>query len=262
MPQTPWWAVRFELLAEAAPGFSGPIDLHAEGQVDLVSRVASLGPGSRVLDVGCGAGRHSILMAERGFDVTGIDLSPRLLKLARERWAERNPDRPGPLFAPGDMRWPPVAGPFDAAIMLDVTLGVFGDDSDHIRTLAAIRERLRDGGNLVLELFNPYFWAHNQLTRYFAAGSLAPGADVVRTYRFDAVHGLLVDRVVLFDEEGRHRVPDQELRCWTPPELVAMLTAAGFSRVRIFGSAGWEVPEEPAALQADSSVYMWALAEA
>ncbi len=261
MEETPWWAARYELLSEAAPAFVGEADFTAEAQVDFVVGLCALGPGSRVLDLGCGAGRHTILLAERGLDVTGVDLSPRLLKLARERWGQRNPGRPGPLFAPGDMRWPSVSGPFDAVVMLDVTLGVFDDDSDHLRTLAAVHQRLRPKGRLVLELFNPYFWAHNQVTRHFPAGTAAPDADVVRTYRFDPLAGRLVDQVTLFDATGRHRVPDQVLRVWTPPELVAMLGTAGFSAVQICGSAGWDVPEDPIPLQADSSVFMWVVAQ-
>ncbi len=260
MEETPWWAVRYELLAESAPRFAGDLDFTAEAQVDFVVGVAALGPGSRVLDLGCGAGRHTILLAERGLQVTGVDLSPRLLKLARERWAARNPGRPGPLFAPGDMRWPSVTGPFDAVVMLDVTLGVFDDDTDHVRTLAAIHERLRPGGRLVLELFNPYFWVQHQVTQHFPPGTAAPGADVVRSYRFDALEGRVVDQVTLFDSTGRHRLPDQRLRAWTPPELTTMLAAAGFQTVQIGGSAGWDVPEEPLPLSAKESAFMWVVA--
>ncbi len=262
MEETPWWAERYELLAEAAPGFCGSPDATAQAQVDFLCKLCNLGAGAKVLDLGCGVGRHTILLAERGHEVTGIDLSPRLIKRAREVWSERNPERAGPLFAPGDMRWPPVAGPFDAVIMLDVTLGVFEEDVDHVRTLAAARERLNSGGSLVLELFNPYFWAHHQVTRHHPAGSLVPDVDVVRTYRFNPVEGRLIDQVNFFDETGRHRVPDQRLRVWTPPELGALLSAAGFSGFQFFGSDGWQVPEIPLQLDAEKSAFLWVLATA
>jgi cyclopropane fatty-acyl-phospholipid synthase-like methyltransferase len=262
MQETPWWTVRFELLAAAVPGFLGGLDATAAAQVDWVCSLCGLESGARVLDLGCGAGRHTILMAERGLDVTGMDLSPKLLKMARERWTERNPETPGPLFAPGDMRWPSVPGPFDAVIMLDVTLGVFQDDADHARTLAAVRERLKPGGHLVLELFNPYFWAHNQTTHHFPIGTLSDVSDVVRTYRFDPIEGRVVDQVTLFDAMGAHRVPDQRLRVWTPPELMAMLTTAGFSQVQVMGSVGWQVPRAPQPVLADTSVYLWVVAQA
>lgn len=262
MEETPWWAVRYELLSEIARGFVGEVDYTADAQIDFVAGICSLGPGARVLDLGCGAGRHTILMAERGLDVTGVDLSPRLLKLARERWSERNPNQAGPLFAPGDMRWPPLPGPFDAAVMLDVSLGVFDDDADHAQTLAAAHERLRPGGRLVLELFNPYFWAHHQVTQHYPAGTASDIGDVIRSYRFDALHGRVVDQVTVFDANGRHRVPDQRLRVWTPPELRVLLADAGFGDLQFYGSSGWEVPEDPLPLQADTSVYMWVVATA
>ena len=69
-------------------------------------------------------------------------------------------------------------------------------------------------------------------------------------------------KLTLFDDTGRHRIPDQHLRVWTPPELVTMLGAAGFGTVQVCGSPGWDVPDDPQPLQAETSVYMWVVAQA
>jgi cyclopropane fatty-acyl-phospholipid synthase-like methyltransferase len=56
---------------------------YIQRHLDEVLRIADLRPGARILDAGCGMGRHSVLLAARGFDVEGLELSPHLLELMR-----------------------------------------------------------------------------------------------------------------------------------------------------------------------------------
>ena len=260
MSESPWWATRFAALAAIDPDFAGALDRQAEAQVDLLERLLDLRPGDTVLDVGCGGGRHSILLQERGLRLTSVDLSAELLELAQSRWAARHPSQEGPTWVQEDMRELSAAGPFAAAIMLDETLGVFDDDADHLRTLSNIADRLRPGGRLVLELFNPYYWAHRNVTQHFPPGSLAATADIVRTYRFDPLRGRVEDRTLVFEEGERRPLPTQSLRAWTAPEIVTLATAAGFTRVEVFGSEGWQVPDAPVRLDARTSAFMWVVA--
>jgi len=258
--EAPWWALRYEAMARVDPAFAGAVDAQAEAQVDFVERLLGLGEGDRVLDVGCGAGRHAILLQERGYDVTGVDLSPQLLRLAREAWDARNAGRKGPVWMPGDMRWLPSGGPFDAAILLDHAFGVFDDDADHLRTLTSIMDQLRADGRVVCEVLNPYYWAHHNVTRHHPPGAIGDDVDIVRTYRFDALRGRLEDRVVAFVPGGRQDLPPQSLRCWTPVELVSLFKAAGFRQVNVYGSEGWDVPEEPVPVHPEESVCLWLVA--
>ena len=185
-----WWAQRYDSLASIDPAFAGVLDGYAEQQVDLLERLVELKPEQTVLDVGCGGGRHAILLQERGYRVTGVDVNEGVLSLARQRWDERHRGQPGPVFVAGDMRALPVEGGFDAAIMMDVALGVFGDEADNLIALTEVADRLRPGGHLVLELYNPYFWAHRNVTQHLPPGALASDVDLVRTYRFDPVRGV------------------------------------------------------------------------
>jgi SAM-dependent methyltransferase len=255
-----WWEQRYEALAAIDPAFAGRVDRHAEAQTDLLERVLELRVGDSVLDLGCGAGRHSILLQERGFPVVGVDLSRELLDLAERTWDSRHPGRSGPRWVRSDMRSLPELGPFAAAVMLDVALGVFDDDADHLVTLAAVADRLRPGGRLVLELFNPYFWAQNGETRHYPPGSLTGAVDLVRSYHFDALRGRVEDRVVVFEGGERRELPTQSLRCWTPPEIVSLASAAGFQKVEVFGSQGWQVPDGTLRLDPARSVFMWVVA--
>jgi SAM-dependent methyltransferase len=255
-----WWAQRYESLASIDPAFAGSLDLYAEQQVDLLEQLVELSANAQVLDVGCGGGRHAILLQERGYRVTGVDLAEGVLELARQRWDERHRGQPGPVFMAGDMRALPVQEDFDAAIMMDIALGVFSDEADNLIALTEVADRLRPGGRLLLELYNPYFWAHRTVTSHLPPGALASDVDLVRTYRFDPVRGRVEDSVVVFERGERRELPTQSLRAWTPPEIIALVQAAGFRRAEVFGTEGWSVPERPTRLNAKTSAFMWILA--
>ena len=158
------------------------------------------------------------------------------------------------------MRSLPVEGDFDAAILMDVALGVFSDEADNLIALTEVADRLRPGGRLVLELYNPYFWAHRRVTQHLPPGALAGDVDIVRSYRFDPVRGRVEDSVVVFGGGERRVIPTQSLRAWTPPEIIALVQAAGFRRAEVFGTQGWQVPEQPTRLDAQESVFMWIVA--
>src|SRR5438270_725149 len=83
LSEDPYW---FDAVAD----FLGPAYLRnaftkgTEREVDFLVDALGLEPGMRVLDVGCGPGRHSLALATRGIDVLGVDLSPEFIELARE----------------------------------------------------------------------------------------------------------------------------------------------------------------------------------
>lgn len=252
-----WWALRFEALAALDPALLGSVDDRALAEAAFIEVLAELGPAQRVLDVGCGGGRHVIALAERGHAVTGVDLSPRILRLARQAWEARNPALKGPTWMPGDMRWLPTCGQFEAALLLDGAFGMFEGDGDHRKTLVSIAQHLTPGGCLVIQTPNPYHWASRGRAQHSPPGALAEGMDVIRSSRFDADEGRLEERFVAFRDGKRHDVPPQSLRTYTPPELVALLHDAGFEAVEVYGSEGWAVPEEPGPLHATDSVWLW-----
>ena len=123
-----------------------------------------------------------------------------------------------------------------------------------------ISEQLRPDGRVIAELLNPYYWAHRNVTRHHPPGALAEEMDVVRTYRFDAMRGRVEDRVTVIGASGRTELPVQSLRCWTPVELVSMFKSAGFAQVNIYGSDGWDVPEEALPVHPEESVFLWVVA--
>jgi SAM-dependent methyltransferase len=109
-----------------------------------------LGPaaGARMLDLGCGSGRHARRLAAHGHRVTGIDLSAGSLARAR---AERGPYV---RFVQQDMREPFGRGVFDVVFSLFTSFGYFHDRADHAVVIRNVATALHAGGVLVLDYLN------------------------------------------------------------------------------------------------------------
>jgi SAM-dependent methyltransferase len=104
----------------------------------------------RVLDVGCGAGRHALHLQQRGLDVLGIDVSPRAIELCRVRGLRRAQVLPvGDVHRLGD-------GAFDTVLMLGNNLGLLGGRSRGRRTLRKLGRLTSDSGRIIAQALDPY----------------------------------------------------------------------------------------------------------
>ena len=125
---------------------------------DLIEQTVQPAPDAAILDVGCGRGRHSRILASRGYSVTGIDLSEQALETARRR-AER--EGLAIRFQQADMRALPFEAAFDGTINLFTTFGYFESDDDHALAIGEMARALVPGGWLVQDFLNvPYALNH------------------------------------------------------------------------------------------------------
>lgn len=116
----------------------------------LISHL-QLRPGSRMLDVACGRGRHSKLMARWGFDVTGIDLSPGNIALAQQFESDNL------HFFVHDMRLPLWINYFDFAFNFFTSFGYFKTSREHDAAMRTIGGSLKPGGVFVIDYLNTCF---------------------------------------------------------------------------------------------------------
>lgn len=183
---------------------------HTKGtrqEIDHLVRVLGLAPGMRVLDVGCGPGRHAHELARRGIACHGIDISASFIELARR-------DAPAlATFDRLDARRMPFDASFDAAICLcQGGFGMMTGPGEDEAVLAGLRRSLRAGGRLALSACNAYFAVRHHLDA-----------------SFDAERGLAHERTVVRSETGEEREVDLWTGCYTPRELRLVLRANEFT---------------------------------
>lgn len=103
---------------------------------------------SLVLDVACGTGRHLIPLTKEGFDIVGLDISSKLLTIAKNRLK-------GVQLVRADMRHLPFKPHmFTAALSMDTSLGYLPTEPDDMQTLLELREALTEKGIFVIDVFN------------------------------------------------------------------------------------------------------------
>jgi SAM-dependent methyltransferase len=199
-------------------------------QVAFVERELALAPGARVLDLGCGHGRHANELSRRGYSVLGVDLVLGFLEKARDE-ARRDGLRVD--YALGDVRGLGVMAAFDHAICLFDAFG-FLEDEGNAAYLESAAAALRPGGSLLLDVRNRDWMVRNLLP----VTVLDKGDDLmIDRHVFDTRLGRLVDRRT-YVRGGRARSVTFSIRLYALTEIEALLRAAGLAPERAWG--GWD----------------------
>ncbi len=196
------------------------------------ARLAALEPGADILDAPCGFGRHSLSLARAGYRVVGVDRSEVQLDEARARSGGAD----WPRFVRADFRELPFEpASFDGVLCLITSIGYRGEAGDRAM-LAEFRRVLRPGGALVVETMH-----RDRLTRVFEARGWEPLRDgdiLFEERRWDAERGVNAVTHTLLRASGERLAVPYELRVYAATELVALVRAAGFADVSVYG--GWE----------------------
>ncbi|HAH07375.1 MAG TPA: class I SAM-dependent methyltransferase [Elusimicrobia bacterium] len=184
----------------------------------------------RILDVGCGTGRHSIELAKRGYRVTGIDLSASQLAYARRkaRAAGVKVD-----FRRKDARSFDFQGKFGLVIMLcEGGFSLMETDEENYRILAGCARSLRTGGKLIFTALNALFPLGQSVKKFHQANEIQTSTTKLS---FDLATLRQTSTLELHDDTGKKKVLRCNERYYMPSELAWMLRSLGFRKVEVFG---------------------------
>lgn len=186
-------------------------------EVEFLLELLDLSAGSRVLDVGCGPGRHAVMLAQAGMNVTGVDVSRRFLDIAAERASRK---RVGASFFQVDARQMPFDDEFDAVISIcQGAFGLMGDDDALV--LRRMMESARRGAPVVVTAFS----------------SLYEAANARPHSTFDVDAGLIHERTNIKDESGADHEVDLWTGVYTPRELRLLAIGVGLAPEAVYSVA-------------------------
>lgn len=233
MAKKPWYKSLFErdyhdYFYQAGPSPHTPEAeaKRAEAQVDFIVGALELSDGARVLDLCCAWGRHSIPLAQRGYRVTGLDLSKYHIRLAKQASKRAGVDVE---WINADMREVPGRARYDAVFNCFTSFGYLETDDENQRVLNGIRRALKPGGRFFIDTMN-----HDNLMRVFRESEfreLPDGAYMMERRHYDVRTGRVENDWVYLTPEGDRHVQPHSLRLYTFTELERMLGQAGL-RVR------------------------------
>lgn len=133
----------------------------ARNLINLIQRTLPLKKGDKVLDVCCGAGRYSIELARRGFNVTGFDLSKFLISEAKKN-TKSLPEKFIKInFLNKDMRKFDFKNSFDVAANLFTSFGYFSDDEENFLVIKNVSASLKKNGYFVFDFLNGNYLKKN-----------------------------------------------------------------------------------------------------
>jgi len=193
----------------------------APSEVDFLEKALRISPPAKILDLGCGFGRHAIELALRGYKVTGVDVSKGLLEYAKKKAQQKSVLV---SWMQKDMRNIDFSAEFDAAICLYTSFGYFESEEENYDVLRRLSQALRPGSRFALDVEN----RDGLLMRYQSRDwwQTELGDLVMEERRFDPVKGRGHTKIVLISE-GRRIEHNLSIRWYSVPELERMLKDVG-----------------------------------
>ena len=203
------------------------------GECDFIEKEIGNEKKTRILDIGCGTGRHSLELARRGYNVMGIDLSAALLEKAKEKAAAQDLRI---AFHRHDARDLPFDSEFDLAIMLcEGAFPLMETDEMNFRILQGVAKALKPRGKLIFTTLNGLFPLFHPLDEFFAADKKEGNAEYAN-HHFDLMTFRDHNITTIVDDHGNKKELHCDERYYVPSEITWLLKTLGFESIDIFGA--------------------------
>ncbi len=203
------------------------------GECDFIEQEIGFNKSITILDVGCGTGRHSIELAKRGYNITGIDLSDSQLTRAREK-AEKQDLKID--FFKYDARDLPFNNEFYLVIMLcEGAFPLMETDEMNYEILKNATKSLKEGGKFIFTTLNGLFPLYHSVEE-FCASNKDPGNSTYRSNTFDLMTFRDYNITVVEDDGGNKKKLECNERYYVPSEITWLLKTLGYVKIEIFGA--------------------------
>lgn len=186
--------------------------------------------GERLMDLGCGKGRHAVSMAKMGHHVVGVDLSERSISFAQRAYDGVE----GLSFVRADMRVLSHhfdTNSFNGVLLLFTSFGYFEDDKDHESVLMQINSLLESGGLLVLDYFNL-----ETVQNHLIAHEMIERQGWVFTIDRRINNGWVEKSIRFISSEGKAEHVLERVRAFSPDDLKVMSESAGLKPIGLYGN--------------------------
>ena len=200
-------------------------------EVDAIIRFLELKPDSRVLDLCCGQGRHSLELARRGYNVVGYDLSETLLAESKTLAEQEGLNV---QFVKGDMRDLPYKAEFDGVFNFYTAFGYFEKDEENQAVLDEVAKVLKPAGRFLLDYPCLEGRMPNWKTQeYF---EYEDGTIMLHEMLHDTFNQTIKNNVLYITKDNHRHRTGFTLRHYYGRELQACLKKAGMTPISAFGN--------------------------
>ena len=203
------------------------------GECDFIEQELNYNKSLRILDVGCGTGRHSIELTKRGYKITGIDFSEAQIKKARQKASKQNLEIE---FLRHDARDLPFHNEFDVAIMLcEGGFPLMETDEMNFEILRNVSDALNVQCKFIFTTLNGLFPLHHSIEKFCSANSGKSDATYHKN-KFDLMTFRDYNITEFTDDSGKKITLESNERFYVPSEITWLLKSLGFQQIDIYGA--------------------------
>ena len=203
------------------------------GECDFIEKEIAEDKNLRILDIGCGTGRHAIELTKRGYNITGIDLSESQLTSAKEKANQLNLQID---FRKHDARNLPFENEFDVAIMLcEGGFSLMETDEMNFEILKNATKSLKDKGKLIFTTLNGLFPLFHSVKDFYKSATKEGNAEV-KGCSFDLMTFREHNTTVFEDDTGNKKELKCNERYYVPSEITWLLTTLGYKKIDVLGA--------------------------
>jgi len=203
------------------------------GECDFIEHEIGYNQSIKILDIGCGTGRHAIELSKRGYNVRGVDLSDSQLARAREK-AEKEGLKI--TFSKCDARNLPFKNEYDLVIMLcEGAFPLMETDEMNYAILQNATKSLKERGKLIFTTLNGLFPLYHSVEE-FCASNADSGNAIYRSNTFDLMTFRDHNITEIEDDGGNKKKMECNERYYVPSEITWLLKTLGYTKIEIFGA--------------------------